>query len=108
MYCYLDSIPNLDLTFDGWDQLQVVRETATSLRAVGAMYILPAGILPMEVELSRDRNSTHYWFRLGIGDKRWYSLTRSKRWKAVYLYASGDRDAEWRWSDPISGDLADP
>jgi hypothetical protein len=104
---YLSSIPNLGVALDGWSQLRLVRETATSLRAVGIMYVLPTAELPVEVDLSRDRDSTHYFIRIGINDDRWSSLTESKRWKAVYLYASGDRDEEWNWFVPISGSLAD-
>jgi hypothetical protein len=87
--------------------LQIVRETTTSLRAVGIMHVLPPDELPLEVELSREVGSTRYWLRIGVGDTRWYSLSDSKRWKAVYLYADGQRDEEWTWSEPISGCLSD-
>ena len=100
-------IPNLDIAVDGWRMLRLVRETPTSLRAVGLMHVLPAGELPIEVELSRDVGSTRYRLRIGVGDARWDSLSDSKRWNAVYLYASGERDEEWTWSEPISGCLAD-
>jgi len=92
---------------DGWRQLQIVRETAASLQVVGITYVLPGGELPLEAVLSRDSDSIRYWLRVGVDDSRWSSLTDSKRWKAVYLYATGERDEEWNWSEPISGVLAD-
>ncbi len=103
----LRTIPNLNASVDGWRVLRIVRETDTSLRAVGIMYLLPTGELPIEVELSRELNSTRYWLRMGLADARWKSLSGSKRWTAVYLYASGERDEGWTWSEPISGSLPD-
>jgi hypothetical protein len=105
---YLRAIPNLDTAVDGWRMLRLVRENATSLQAVGIMHVLPTGELPLEVELSREPALTRYRLRMGIGDARWDALSHSKRWKAVYLYASGERDEEWTWSEPVSGCLADP
>jgi hypothetical protein len=105
---YLRVIPNLDTAVDGWRMLRLVRENATSLQAVGIVHVLPTGELPLEVELSREPASTRYRLRIGIGDARWDALSHSKRWKAVYLYASGERDEEWTWSEPVSGYLADP
>jgi hypothetical protein len=104
---YLRAIPNLDVTVDGWKLLRIVHETTTSLRAIGIMYVLPPGELPMEVDLSREVGSTQYSVRVGIDDARWKSLSDAKRWKVVYLYASGDRDEEWNWSEPIAGCLTD-
>jgi hypothetical protein len=103
---YLRAIP-IRVVLDGWKQLQLVHETATSLRAVGLMTVLPTGERPLEVELFREHGSTRYWLRTGVDDAHWRSLSESKRWKAVYLYASGDRDEQWNWSEPISGYLAD-
>jgi hypothetical protein len=104
---YLGLIPDLDITLDGWRTLRIVHETATSLRAVGIMYVLPAGELPVEVELSRESASTRYRLRIGIDDDRWKSLSDSKRWNAVYLYASSERDEPWSWAQPLSGCLPD-
>ena len=87
--------------------LRVVHETRTALRAVGIMYVLPASELPLEVELSREFGSTRYRVRVGVEDGRWGSLSDSKRWKVVYLYASGERTEEWNWCEPIAGYLAD-
>ena len=108
MELYLRAIPNLDTAMDGWRMLRLVRENATSLQAVGIMHVLPTGELPLEVELSREPALTRYRLRMGIGDARWDALSHSKRWNAVYLCASGGRDEEWTWSEPVSGYLADP
>ena len=104
---YLRALPNLDVAVDGWSTFRVVRESRTSLRAVGIMYVLPASELPVEVELSREFGSTRYRVRVGIEDARWSSLSESKRWKVVYLYATGERDEEWNWSEPVEGCVAD-
>ena len=92
---------------DGWRLLRLVHEGEASLRAVGLMYVLPSSELPLEVQLSRVPGSTRYWARMGLNDERWKSLSDAKRWKVVYLYASGDGKEEWNWSAPISGSLAD-
>ncbi len=100
-------IPDFELALDGWRMLRVVRENATSLQAVGIMHVLPTGELPLEVKLSREPTLTRYRIRIGCGDARWEALSHSKRWEAVYLYASGERDEEWTWSEPVSGYLSD-
>ena len=104
---FLRTIDNLEM-MDGWRMVRLVRETDTSLRAVGIMHVLPAGALPCEVELSRELKSIRYWVRIGVDDDRWRSLSDSKSWNAVYLYATAGRKEEWTWSKPISGCIADP
>jgi hypothetical protein len=103
LYLCLRSLHIADVAMDGWRMLRIAGETATSLRAVGIMHVLPTGELPIEVELSGELHSIRYWVRIGMDDDRWGSLTDSKRWKAVYLYANGARDEAWHWSQPISG-----
>lgn len=104
---FLRVIPNLDASLDGWKMFRLASETATSLRAVGIMHVLPSGVLPVEVTLSTGSRGIQYRVQIGIDDSQWDSLSDSKRWKAVYLYASGVRDEEWAWSKPISGWLSD-
>jgi hypothetical protein len=104
---FLRVIPDLDVPLDGWKMFRLASETATSLRAVGIMHVLPRGLLPVEVTLSKDPRGTQYRVQIGTGDSQWESLSDSKRWGAVYLYASGERDEEWAWSKPISGCLGD-
>jgi hypothetical protein len=107
VYVFLRGHPNLDIAVDGWSMFQVVEETTTSLKAVGIMTVLPSGELPMELELSRESNATRYWMRICLVDECWSSLSESKRWKAVYLYATQGQDLDWPWSQPISGELDD-
>jgi hypothetical protein len=106
-YLFLRGHPDLDIAVDGWSMFQIVEETAPSLKAVGIMTVLPSGELPMELELSRGSNSTRYRLRMGLVDEGWFSLSKSKRWKAVYLYATQGRDLGWPWSEPVSGELGD-
>jgi hypothetical protein len=107
VYVLLRGDPNLDVAVDGWSMFQVVQETTTSLKAVGIMTVLPSGELPMELEFSRESNATRYRLRMSLVDEGWYSLSESKRWKAVYLYATQGRDLDWPWAEPISGQLDD-
>jgi hypothetical protein len=108
LYVYLRDIPEIDLTLDDWKILRVVSETADSLRAVGIMYVLPSSEVPIEVELFKHPGSIAYVVRVGITDQRWSSLSDSKRWKAVYLYATGEQEEGWNWSEPLSGSSSCP
>jgi hypothetical protein len=106
-YLYLRGLPDVDVAVDGWRMFRLVSETATSLRAIGIMHVLPSCELPIEFELIREPRSTRYWLRIGMDDSRWGSLSDSKRWKVVYLHAQGKSDEEWNWSQPVSGCLPD-
>src|SRR5262245_29632561 len=90
VYVLLRGHPELELSVDGWSSFYVLEETTASLRAVGIMTLLPTGELPMEVELSREADRTRYSLSMGLADTRWTSLSESKRWKSVYLYANRD------------------
>jgi hypothetical protein len=103
LYVYLNDISEIDIALDDWKMLRVVRETAESLHAVGIMYVLPSSEVPIEVELSKQSGSIAHVVRVGILDERWNSLSDSKRWKACYLYATGEQEAGWNWSEPMSG-----
>lgn len=105
LYIYLRALPDLDIAVDGWRTLQISRETHDFLRAVGIMSILPPDELPLEVVLRRRETETAYWLRFGAPDRLWHSMTRSRRWKAVYLYAHDSHVAKWNWADPIAGAL---
>ena len=85
----------------------VLKETETSIQGIGIMYTLPVGELPVEISLSRAPNATSYQVWVGQADDRWSSLTESKRWKAVYLYAKEGHDSKWDWSEPVSGHVPD-
>jgi hypothetical protein len=102
---FLQVIPHLDASLDGWKMFRLASETATSLRAVGIMYALPRGVLPVEITLWTGSRGIRYRVQIGVGDSQWESLSDSKRWEAVYLYASGERDENWAWSKSITGCL---
>ncbi|HEX2882320.1 MAG TPA: hypothetical protein VHO25_22525 [Polyangiaceae bacterium] len=70
------------------------------------MTILPVDELPLEVEIWRESNEVQHLVRIGLVDERWDSLSESKRWKAVYFYATEGRDIDWTWSEPISGQMS--
>jgi len=108
IYGLLRGDRDLHLAVDGWTSFHVTHETPLSLKVVGIMTILPADDLPLEVDVSRDSNGARYLLRIGLADERWYSLSESKRWKSVYLYATQDRNVDWTWSEPVSGQLIDP
>jgi hypothetical protein len=107
LYLFLRTVPDLDVTVDGWRMVKLIRETAVSIRAVGIMQLLPSGDLPMEVEFSKGPDMIRYWIRVGTGDPLWYSRSESKRWNAVYLYAIGEHDEQWVWSQVIPGSVSD-
>lgn len=103
IYIFLRGLPDLDLPVDGWTSFHVVGEATESLTAVGIMTVLPTNELPLEVEFWTESNQMRYRLRVGLVDERWHSLSESKRWKSVYLYATQGLDMAWTWSDPILG-----
>ncbi|MFK7889097.1 MAG: hypothetical protein AB8G16_19740 [Gammaproteobacteria bacterium] len=100
---YLCALPNLGVSLDGFSHLRIARETGDYLRAVGLSHVLPRGQVPMEVELSKVGGAIHYKILVGKDDAEWVALSESKRWKMVYLYATGCGDARWHWNAEISG-----
>ena len=98
-------IPGVGATLDGWRMLHVVEEADSYLRAVGLMYVLPTGELPVEVVLDREATSLAYELRVGTGGGSWAAFSESKRWKSVHLYATREAQAAWDWTDTLSGTL---
>jgi hypothetical protein len=103
---HLRSVPGFS-AMDGWKLLRIAHETSISIRVVGVIYLLPTGERALEVEFNRGDGSAFYQIRVGIEDAKWRSLSDSKRWNAVYLYATGEGDEQWVWSEPIRGTLPD-
>lgn len=66
------------------------------------MYVLPSGLLPLEIELTRKGNEVHY--EMWIGDAG--SCSESKRWSALYLYATEGYPPPWDWSEPMVGTIS--
>ncbi|HJK96000.1 MAG TPA: hypothetical protein RMF84_02205 [Polyangiaceae bacterium LLY-WYZ-14_1] len=104
LYLFLrTSVADLDVTVDGWSVFRVAEERPTSIRGVGIMTLLPAGELPVEVSLSMESDGTHYHVQTAEADEGWAALSESKRWKAVYWYATEGRPPPWTWCEPLSG-----
>ncbi|MBO6939893.1 MAG: hypothetical protein JJ863_33280 [Deltaproteobacteria bacterium] len=62
------------------------------------MYVLPSGLLPLEIELTRKGNEVHYEMWIGHDDS-----SESRRSTALYLYATEGYDPPWGWSEPMVG-----
>lgn len=102
---YLRAIPNLDIAVDGFTYLNVVEETNTELRAVGISYVLSSNSLPIEVAFQYVDGLAEYRILVGVNDGLWKRLSDSKRWKAVYSYATEGAQAEWNWDHAVEGRL---
>jgi len=102
---YLRALPNLDAAVDGFTHLDVVKETATTLRAVGISYVLPSSQLPIDAKFRVARSAIEYRILVGSDDETWNALTEPKRWKAVYLYATEGAVPDWNWDQPVEGTL---
>lgn len=99
---YLQALPELE-SIDGWALLIVVEETPEALRAVGISYVLPSSELPIEASFRFASGVIEYQILVGSDDKVWSSRTESKRWNAVYQYATEGTEPEWNWGPPITG-----
>lgn len=96
-----------DVTVDGWALFRVVRESHDSLEGVGLMTLLPTGSVPMSVEIRAHEHELVWSARAGLQDQQWLALSNSKRWNAVYLFATGGREeAQWTWDREYQGVLA--
>jgi len=100
---YLRALPKFGAAIDGWHFLNVVEETSTALRVVGFSYVLPSSELPIDAKFRLAGGAIEYRILVGCDDKAWNALTESKRWKAVYLYATEGVEPEWNWDQPIEG-----
>lgn len=88
---------------DGFTSLHVVEETSETLRIVGLTHVLPSSLLPLEVSFQVANDGISYLVLLGSDDRVWNGLTESKRWKAVYLYATEEHEPQWNWNQPLEG-----
>jgi len=85
----------------------VAEETPAVLRTVGLSYVLPSGELPIDAEFRLSDGSVDYRILVGIADDPWDSFSESKRWKAVYAYATDGAEPKWDWDRPVVGTLQD-
>ena len=85
---------DVGVTVDGWGFIRIVRETHEGIEAVGLMSLLPSGSVPMAVHVEANAAGLVWTVQIGREDEDWRTLSESKKWKRVYLYASGDRNEQ--------------
>ncbi len=102
---YLRAIPNLGAAVDGFTYLSVIKETRRELQSVGISYVLPSSYLPVESFFKYVDGKVEYRILVGTNDKLWRGFSDSKRWRAVYLYATEGRQAAWSWGPVVEGTL---
>ena len=106
LYVLLYSLHLEDTSVEGWHFFRVTKESTDSLAAVGLMTLLPSGTVPIEMAVQRVENELSWSVQLGRMDSDWLQMSDSKQWKAVYLYATGDRDTpEWTWGRQYQGSV---
>ena len=105
IYRLLWQLENHEVVIDGWSYFRVVEESSTELTAVGLMWQLPSGSVPIEVNLALKGKEIAWSIRFGQPDQSWLDLSNSKRWNYVYLYADDSGPPEWIWSEPYEGVL---
>ena len=95
-----------DVSADGWSLFKVTVETDASLEAVGLMMLLPDGSTPIALHVAATDGELQWSARASMKDEVWLSLSHSKRWKSVYLFAGGDlADPPWAWDRTYAGKL---
>lgn len=104
---YLYPLPNWEVAIDWWSLFNVVKETPKVLCAIGIAEVLPSGELPIDAELSFIDGAIEYRILVGSDDQVWSSLTNSKRWNTVPLYAAEGLEPEWNWERVVTGSLAE-
>ena len=90
---------------DGFQNLHVMKETGVVLHLIEIVFLLPSGIVPLEVSFSKLDGDISYQDRLGIQDEGWKSLTQKERWSAVDLYATENEKPQWNWEPTLEGYL---
>jgi hypothetical protein len=104
LYSMLCSLNDPDVTLDGWALFKVVHETDDSLESVGLMTLLPGGSAPMALRLDSTEQGLLWKAKASLRDEAWLSLSDSKRWNNVYLFANGDRALPpWVWDRSYEG-----
>jgi hypothetical protein len=104
LYFMLWSISDPLVIVDGWSLFRVLEETDTSISAVGLMTLLPAGSVPIEMDITLENGGLQWTARVGSQDAAWLTYPESKRYNMVYLYAGGDREHPgWEWAREFRG-----
>jgi len=106
LYELLYANAGVDVDVDGWIMFRIVRESADSMHAVGLMALLPAGVVPIEVNVTAAGRVLNWSAQVADQDEAWNSLSASKQWNSVYLYAGGDlHSPRWNWGRRYEGTL---
>jgi len=111
LYFTLWSIDDPDAIVDGWTIFRVIGESDASLDAVGLMTLLPSGSMPIALHVDATHQGLNWSARVSLKDEAWLSLSASKRWNKVCLFAGGDLvEPPWAWDRTYTGTLpgADP
>jgi len=99
---------DVGVTVDGWGFVRVVRESPREVEAVGLMSLLPTGSIPIAVQVEATATGLAWKAQFGREDGEWQAQSESKRWKSVYLFASGDRrEPAWVWNANHQGTLGE-
>jgi len=107
LYVMLHSMSELHVTVDGWDVFRVVHESENSLDVVGLMTLLPSGSVPIALSFSSIDRGLAWSIQVASQDDRWLSLSESKHWKSMYLFATGElKEPPWRWDKRYDGQLS--
>jgi hypothetical protein len=95
---------NVDVAVDGWALFRVTQEASDCLTAIGLMTLLPDGSVPIAVSVRVHNDGLAWSAQLGRNDFAWSAIPESKRWKSVYLHASGDlNEPPWTWGPTYQG-----
>jgi len=104
VYFMLYAINDPEVTVDGWTLFKRLRESDVSLDTVGLMTLLPSGSVPIALSVKTTEDGLVWSAQLSLRDENWLSLSDSKRWNTVYLYANGDcAEPAWRWDRCYNG-----
>ena len=106
LYFMLWHIDDQNVCVDGWTLFRIIRESENSLDAVGLMSLLPTGSVPIEVSVSATEHGLVWSAQVARRDPAWLSLSDSKQWNRVCLYASGELEVpQWTWERRYEGSV---
>lgn len=104
LYVLFRTASEIETCVDGWTVFRVMRESTEYLEAVGLMALLPCGQIPIAISITANADNLAWLAQVGQEDDEWRSLSESKRWKKVYIYASGStQQPSWSWKKQYRG-----
>lgn len=106
LYFMLWGLGDSDVAVDGWTFFKITGESNSSLDAVGMMDLLPEGSMPIALHVRASDGEIRWNARASLNDEGWLSMSDSKRWTKVYLFASGGLvEPPWEWNRSYKGNL---